>query len=588
MKKNYLLLLLLSTFIGFAQVPAGYYDTATGSGYTLKTQLYNIIKGHTDLSYNGLWTTYQTSDRDNIVGTGYENDNTIYDLYSENPNGVDPYTYIFATNQCGTYTVEGQCYNREHIIPQSVFGSLNPMVSDAHFITPTDGKVNAQRADFPHGTVTTTSWTSLNGSKLGTSAIAGYTGSIFEPVDAFKGDIARMYLYFATRYENVVAGYNFPMFNNTSDQVIASPFLRMLLDWHIADPVSQREIDRNNAIYARQGNRNPYIDHPEYVAAIWSVTPDFESPTAASQLAVTATNPYSVTLNWTAGTDNIGITRYEIYVDGVYNSYTSSLTKVINGLLPSTTYNFYVIAKDGYSNVSPQSNAVSGTTNAPIGVTCASENFETIPATSAFYTVNTWTNGGITWTATDSRVDQTISARAILVRNGSLTGTALGNGIGDLIVTTQLKFGGSAGTFKVKVNGVEVGTIPYSAIATTTAIPNINVTGNVIVSIDSNSLATNRVAFDNLTWQCYAPLEIDDFDENAFKIYPNPSDGNLNINFENNGEYALEVYSQIGQKVFEVTKTATQSIAINNLTPGVYMLKIIKENKSIVKKIVIN
>lgn len=269
MKKitNFIMILLVN-FI-YSQIPAGYYNTALGTGYTLKTQLYNKIKGHTDQGYNGLWTTYSTSDRDNQ----YENDNTIIDFYSENPTGPDPYKFIFGTKQCGTYSNEGDCYNREHMIPQSVFNSAAPMVSDAHFIPPVDGKVNGLRSNYPHGKVAVASKTTLNGGKLGTSGVSGYTGTVFEPINEFKGDIARMYFYFATRYENTVATYSYAMFNNTSNQVFKPAFLAMLLTWHKNDPVSSREIARNNAIYARQGNRNPFIDNPAYVNQIWGPAP---------------------------------------------------------------------------------------------------------------------------------------------------------------------------------------------------------------------------------------------------------------------------------------------------------------------------
>jgi endonuclease I len=266
MKTRLLWLALLTSAITLAQIPAGYYNTATGTGYTLKTQLYNKIKGHTDQGYNGLWTTYATSDRDKQ----YENDNSIIDIYSENPTGVDPYKYTLTTNQCGTYSVEGNCYNREHIVPQSTFNNAAPMVSDAHHIPPTDGKVNGIRSNYPHGKVAVASITTKNGSKLGTSGVSGYTGTVFEPINEFKGDVARMYFYFATRYENTVSSYTaFAMFNGTSNQVFKPAFLAMLKTWHTNDPVSAREIARNNAIYARQGNRNPYIDHPEYVTQIW-------------------------------------------------------------------------------------------------------------------------------------------------------------------------------------------------------------------------------------------------------------------------------------------------------------------------------
>ncbi len=268
MKKINVFFAIFFAIFSYSQAPSGYYSSATGSGYTLKTQLYNIIKNHTDRGYSGLWTTYSTSDRDHQN----ENDNTIFDLYSEIQNGKDPYNYTYSTNQCGSYSGEGSCYNREHMIPQSIFNSSSPMVSDAHFITPTDGYVNGIRSNYPHGNVASASKTTRNGSKLGTSAVSGYSGTVFEPVDAFKGDIARMYFYFATRYENTVSNYSYAMFNNTSNQVFTTAFLNMLLAWHAQDPVSSREIERNNAIYARQGNRNPYIDNPNYVNTIWGGT----------------------------------------------------------------------------------------------------------------------------------------------------------------------------------------------------------------------------------------------------------------------------------------------------------------------------
>jgi endonuclease I/chitodextrinase len=357
-KKIFLIAGFLLTMIVYAQIPSGYYNTATGSGYTLKTQLYNKIKGHTNLSYDALWTTYATSDRDNQ----YENDNTIIDIYSENPTGPDPVTFIYITHQCGTYTTQGNCYNREHIIPQSVFNSASPMESDAHFVVPVDGYVNGIRSNNPHGNVATTTWTSLNGSKRGTSAVSGYTGTVFEPLNEFKGDIARMYFYFATRYENTVANYVFDMFNGTSNQVFTTPFLNMLITWHNQDPVSAREIARNNAIYARQNNRNPFIDHPEYVALIWSTTSDTQSPTIATNLVASNIAITSLTLTWTASTDNIGVTAYEVYMNGVLKTTVATTTASITGLTENTSYAFYVKAKDLAGNSSANSATLNATT----------------------------------------------------------------------------------------------------------------------------------------------------------------------------------------------------------------------------------
>ena len=591
MKKNYSILLLLVFSTAFCQIPSGYYDTAKGTGYTLKTQLYNIIKGHTDNGYGGLYTTYETSDIDNF----YENDGSVLDMYSENPAGTDPYNYSIATTQrCGNYTNEGDCYNREHIIPQSVFNEQSPMVADAHFITPTDGKVNGIRSNYPHSVVVTPTSTSQNGSKLGESTTAGYTGPVFEPIDAFKGDIARMYFYFATRYENTVAGYSYAMFNGTSNKVFTPAFLSVLISWHNQDPVSPREIARNNAIYARQNNRNPFIDHPEYVAAIWTTeADDTTAPTSATDLVVTTTTSNTASLSWTAATDNVAIASYAIYVNNIFKQNATGTNANIAGLTPSTTYSFYIITKDTSNNLSVPSSTVNGTTTAaPAGTTdCGKESFANIPtASSSSYTQRTWTGDtGLTWTATDARTDQTINTKAIGIRNGSLTATTSSNGIRDLTVTTQLKFSGTSGTFNLRVNGNVVGTIPYSATVTTTTISGINISGDAIISITDNSLATNRVAFDDLSWTCYSNLSNETFAKNEFSIYPNPSNGHFSIQLNNSDESGkIEIFSTLGQKVFENENINLSSITVNKLPKGIYIVRITQDSKTNSKKIIIN
>nr|WP_315223756.1 endonuclease [uncultured Flavobacterium sp.] len=684
MKKIYSFLLFFIVSGVIAQIPAGYYDTATGTGYTLKTQLYNIIKGHTDNGYSGLYTTYATSDIDNF----YENDGSVLDMYSENPTATDPYTYSIATTQrCGNYTNEGDCYNREHIIPQSIFNEASPMRNDAHFITPTDGKVNGIRSNYPHSVVVTPTYTSQNGSKLGESTTPGYTGLVFEPINEFKGDIARMYFYFATRYENTVSTYSYPMFDGSSDKVFTTAFLSMLLTWHAQDPVNAREIARNNAIYARQNNRNPYIDHPEYVQAIWNPVADTQAPTAASNLAVTGTTSSTVSLSWTAGTDNVAVTSYDIYMNGViktsvpgltttimgltasttysfyviakdatvnsspasntvngtttifipdtetpteptnlavtgsssstvslswtastdnigvtsydvyvnsaFKSSVSGTTAIVNGLTPVTTYSFYVVAKDAAGNSSLQSNSVNGTTTI-ISSSCASESFEKIPAAASSYGTKTWTgDSGLNWTATDARTDQAISTRAICIRNGSLSASISADGIGSLTVTTQQKFTtGNSGTFSLRVNGNIVGTIPFGApgVETTTTISNINIAGDVTISITDNSnLATSRVAFDNLSWTCYSNLNNEEFNSTEFSIYPNPTTNQFSVNFKDgDGSFSIAIYSILGQKVFEKQNTNNKTVEFQNLSKGTYILKITKDSKTLTRKLLVN
>lgn len=252
----------------------GYYASANGlTGYALKSELHNIIDGHNTRGYSALWTFYDANSRD----VYFENDGTILDIYSENPNGTDPYSYTSTSDQCGSYSGEGSCYNREHSFPRSWFGgSVEPMNSDVHHIFATDGYVNGRRSSYPYGEVGSASYTSQNGSKVG-SAISGlgYSGTVFEPIDEFKGDLARAYFYMATRYEDVIANwennssYGDAVLNGSSSQVFETWFLNMLLSWHANDPVSQKEINRNEAAYGHQGNRNPFVDHPELVNSIW-------------------------------------------------------------------------------------------------------------------------------------------------------------------------------------------------------------------------------------------------------------------------------------------------------------------------------
>jgi endonuclease I len=298
MKKFYTLSLVLFVSTLFAQIPAGYYNTATGTGYSLKTQLYNIIKGHTDQGYAGLYVTYRQSDADKY----YEKNNTLLDIYSENPGGADAYEYTYgggAQDDGSGGTAEGQKYNREHIVPQSYFDSELPMYADAHFIVPTDKYVNGKRDNLPFGKVNTSNQTFTNGSKLGANLnsgySAGYSSTVFEPIDEFKGDVARMILYFVTRYETQLAGFysgasaglqSKVMFDGSENKALSDTFLKILVTWHNQDPVSQREIDRNNAIYLRQRNRNPYIDHPEYIQTIWGAALATEQFETLSQIAV--------------------------------------------------------------------------------------------------------------------------------------------------------------------------------------------------------------------------------------------------------------------------------------------------------------
>jgi chitodextrinase len=321
--------------------------------------------------------------------------------------------------------------------------------------------------------------------------------------------------------------------------------------------------------------------------------PDTEIPTAPTNLAVTGSSSSTVSLSWTASTDNIGVTSYDVYVNSTFKSTVSGITAIVNGLTPTTTYSFYVVAKDAAANSSAQSNSVNGTTKV-ISTSCASESFENIPASGSSYGIQTWTgDSGLNWTASDARTDQTVNAKAILVRNGSLTASTSADGIGSLTVTTQQFYSGNSGTFNLRVNGNIVGTIPYSTTSVTTTITGINIAGDVIISITDNSnlneTTKSRVAFDDLSWTCFSGLGLGTLSQKDFKIYPNPSNGDFNIIFDDtNGKHSVEIFSLLGQKVFEKNNMESSSISVTNLQKGTYLIKVTKDSKSSTEKIIIN
>lgn len=269
-----------TTTSGGNGAPAGYYTAAAGlTCSSLKTQLKTIVStGYVQLLYSDVFSAYATTDT-----RPAPNNNLIWDMYTDNPGGGTLYNYVYGTNQCGTYNAEGICYNREHSVPASWFSDNFPMYTDLHHLFATDGFVNNKRSNFVYGKVATATYTSQsNQSKLGSSAVAGISGNVFEPIDEYKGDFARAFFYMITRYESGVAfpatnwssavpgGTTTNVFSGNTYPTVITSYLDMLYNWHIQDPVSQKEIDRNNAVYVIQGNRNPYVDSPQYVQRVFA------------------------------------------------------------------------------------------------------------------------------------------------------------------------------------------------------------------------------------------------------------------------------------------------------------------------------
>lgn len=259
-----LLLFLFTATLSFSQPPASYYAPAEGkSGNALRVAMHNIIKEPAVVTYDELWGSFYSTDM-------RPDTNMVWDMYSDQPGSTPAYYFAFGSDKCGNYGGEGDCYNREHSVPKSWFGTSSPppaMYTDLFHLIPTDGYVNSLRGNLPFGKVIQATWTSTNGSKKGTSNIPGYSGKVFEPIDSFKGDFARIYFYMAVCYMDKNLGLE-TLSNFTGGDL--KPWAQQLfLEWAAMDPVSQKEINRNNAVHQIQNNRNPFVDYPELAEMIF-------------------------------------------------------------------------------------------------------------------------------------------------------------------------------------------------------------------------------------------------------------------------------------------------------------------------------
>lgn len=284
--------------------PEAYYASAAGlMGEPLRAALHAIIDNHTVVSYDYAWTVFRTAD-DKPNGK-------VWDIYSDVPGGTSPYEYDFGIDEGGIGGAEGNGYTREHSWPKSWFDDASPMVSDVFALYPCDAHVNGNRGNYPYGEVSSPEWVSLNGSERGPCTYPGYSGIVFEPIDEYKGDLARTYFYMTARYYTEDAGWTgSPM---TSGADLLPWAVDMLLEWHEADPVSRKEIERNGTIYGVQHNRNPFVDHPEFVDAMYATTGVGDDVVSAYRLCRNLPNPFNPTTTIRFELPREGAVTIEVY-----------------------------------------------------------------------------------------------------------------------------------------------------------------------------------------------------------------------------------------------------------------------------------
>jgi len=481
-------MLVLALALQLFAVDATYYTSLDGkSGTTLFDSLKSVSRlGHSSISYDALWTAFQTTDK--------KADGKVWDMYSD-------CVFTFVTDQDkGTHPNECDTYNREHSLPKSWWGgATNSAYTDLFHLVPTDSKVNEWRSNYPFGEVTSPTYTSLNGSKLGpndTTKVAGYTGTAFEPIDEYKGDFARHYMGMVVRYAGSISfttGDGASIFNTSFTSAgnygLTTFGKNLLMKWHRQDPVSQKEIDRNNAIQTKQGNRNPFIDYPCLAEYLWGTKKD-ETVTLTNLVGSfeaaftvggcdgctvstdpTLTSPSASTLSFTAVPS--GTNTQTITVKGI------NLTQTINLALSGTNAALFGISANSATSAEGLAGKSITITYSPTaeGSHTATLTISSSEFTSVILTLNgTCSNTIVAPTITSPTYNQgsaganitSFGGAASLTENGIYYSTTTGfaDGAGTKIAATTAT---TTGVFSIDVSTLPAGTYYFKAFASNSA-----------------------------------------------------------------------------------------------------------------------
>lgn len=268
-----------------AEVPAGYYSRLEGkSGAALKTAVFEVINPHTQVSsYSNLPRYFEQTDV-------YPSSRQWWDMYSN----VERYAPSFTG------------LNREHAFPKSWWklnGSVEytPAYVDLNHLYPSDGPANQAKSNYPLGMTAANPKFDNGVSKIGypVSGQGGGAQYVYEPADEYKGDFARTYFYMVTCYQNLTWNSTW-MLQQNDYPTLNSWAVNLLLQWHRDDPVSQKEVDRNEVVYGYQNNRNPFIDFPDLAEYIWgnkvgeSFSPGTVNPPAGDPILINPVNNTSL------------------------------------------------------------------------------------------------------------------------------------------------------------------------------------------------------------------------------------------------------------------------------------------------------
>ena len=450
--------------ITFSQIPSYYNDVNLGlSGQSLKNELATkIISTHTNyISYTpGVWDALKQTD---VSPTDPTKVVLIYGWNDNDSDITNDYTRGINNHGGGSGV-----WNREHVYSKSL-GSPNLGTSgvgaDAHNLRPADAQRNSSRSNRKFAAGSGNSHITAQGH--------------WYPGDEWKGDVARMMMYMYLHYNNQCL----PTGVGVGSTVATDPnMISLFLQWNAEDPVSDLEKQRNPVLEQIQGNRNPFIDNPAFATQIWGGpqaenlfgtggSTDTQAPSTPSNLTASAVTQTSVNLNWSAASDNVGVSGYQIFRGSIQIATVASTNYTVTGLTAGTSYTFSVKAYDAANNVSNSSNTVSITTtsgNTGGGNGSASEvliseyvegasynkaieiaNFTGSSVNLANYSLKKVSNGGGSWSST-LNLSGTLAHGDVYVVAHSSASTSLKNKANTTSSNSVLSFNGNdaIGLFK--------------------------------------------------------------------------------------------------------------------------------------------
>ncbi|MCB0447456.1 MAG: endonuclease, partial [Gelidibacter sp.] len=602
MKHLYLLLsITFFYFTSFAQ-QAYYNDVNLNlTGLNLKNELATkTINMHVNfLSYSDVF------EADKVTDSDPSNSNNVLLVYGWENGSDGDVTNDLSRNKNSNGGSSGD-WNREHIYAKSLgtpaLGTSGPG-ADAHHLRPADVQRNGQRGNL------------LFAAGSGNSGASGggwYPGDASAGGTDWRGDVARMIMYMYIRYGTQCLPSNVCIGSTNS---VDSNMINLLLDWNAADPVSEIERNRNNYhentsnTYA-QGNRNPFIDEPYLATLIWGGTPaedtwgiygstDTQAPTAPTNLVASNPTSNSIDLSWTASTDNVAVTTYDIYINNSFyiTTNTSQTTYTVTSLANNTNYCFTIYAKDAAGNTSTVSNQSCETTTNNGSSSNGNElifseyiegssnnkaleiaNFTGAVVSLNAYTIKKSVNGANSWDTTIYSFPTNAEIQngdVYVVANSSIA--ICQTAVDDLTNSSVFQFNGNdpVGLFKNDVLIDIIGTLGdnsnFAKDITLIRKPEVS---EPVTTFDINQWNTAPKDDCSDLGSYSHTLSVATLLENSLKIYPNPVKNQLNINLNTATKTQIDIYNVLGKKVLSKTIYDSDSVNTQSLSSGIYILKI--------------